>query len=300
MSSYNFKKETSLYIVHAGNQYSVDISEINVSQTFTENSYAVKTLHSPSDMFEGSTINKANPANFDFKSYAIQEPDHSILVDLLVGNNGNLDSFDIYMETPTDVYSVTGCVVSSGTFIIEVNKLLAINISGQGVKLSREGDTGTFVIPGIVVPRATTTTYINPHSVNVLLDMVEVSGLYNISVELQNNVEWNKYTDIHKAIEVVDASTSMYPSEFTVTGRIFAGSFSQYLPTGVVPNLLEWSTDSTLRIRALTNTYGFDFDMDSVSFTNRMSTGSVYTCEYNWRLTDNSSDLSSIINYITE
>ena len=66
--SYSFLRESKLYIVYGGNKYRLyTTTSITFNQTFTEDSYSVKTLHDQSKMFEGSTINKANPASFGFE-----------------------------------------------------------------------------------------------------------------------------------------------------------------------------------------------------------------------------------------
>lgn len=80
MASFNFLKEAQLYLVWNNKQYNIDIQEISFSQTFTEESYSVNTLHSQ-DMFEGSVINKANPANFSFVMPALREDDLTVVVD---------------------------------------------------------------------------------------------------------------------------------------------------------------------------------------------------------------------------
>ena len=65
--SHSFLRESKLYIVYGGNQYRIfTTTAISFSQTFAEDSYPVKTLHDQSKMFEGSTITKANQANFSF------------------------------------------------------------------------------------------------------------------------------------------------------------------------------------------------------------------------------------------
>ena len=44
---------------------------------------------------------------------------------------------------------------------------------------------------------------------------------------------------------------------------------------------------------------GIDFNITNCSFTNRMSTPDIYREEYNWRMTENPTALSSVITYTT-
>ena len=96
MAAFNFLKEARLYIVHSNKQYNIDIENVSFSQTFTEDSYSVKTLH-VQDMFEASTINKANPANFEFTMPTLKEADSSVQVvlDRLI----DYDTVDLYIKT---------------------------------------------------------------------------------------------------------------------------------------------------------------------------------------------------------
>ena len=298
MSIFNYKKEAKLYIVYGGNQYLIDISEISFSQTFTENSYKVKTLHEPHKMFEGSVINKANPANFEFVIPALQEDDLSIVVDLLLDYNSNtsLNTFDLYVETQKDIFFIETCVMTEGTFNIERLKALGISITGEGTKLTKAGNYGVFTIPGTPITRSSTRSYNIVRVLDITLDSTLLDNVYSASVQLQNNIEWVPYTNIHASLDTTDTASSMYPSEFTLEDRIFAGSFSQYVQDDDLQN---WSTNADLRIQALDGTYGFDFNMNSVSYTNRLSVDSVFTKKHDWRLIESPTQLSNLVTYIT-
>ena len=102
MATYNFLRESEVYLVYGGNQYRVDVyPNMSCSQTFTEESYPVKTLHNQSLMFEGSSIARANPANFDFTIPSLRENDLDIVLDLLLDYDTSLGqqlikTFDLY------------------------------------------------------------------------------------------------------------------------------------------------------------------------------------------------------------
>ena len=83
MPTYNFKQEAQVYVVSGGNRHRIDVTDVSFSQTFSEESYPVKTLHAQNNLFEGSVINKANVANFSFSVPTLKESDYTILETLL-------------------------------------------------------------------------------------------------------------------------------------------------------------------------------------------------------------------------
>ena len=147
--SYSFLRESKLYIVYGGNKYRIHTSTaISFSQTFAQDSYSVKTLHNQSKMFEGATITKANPADFNFDVPLTIEKDESPVVDLLAElNNGQLTSFDMYVQTGSAVFKLSSAVVTSANFEISRTRQFTISLQGQGTKLERVGDESS-TIPG--------------------------------------------------------------------------------------------------------------------------------------------------------
>ena len=93
----------------------------------------------------------------------------------------------------------------------------------------------------------------------------------------------------------------MYPSSFTINSKTLAGSIGRYLADTTGADIQTFSTGTSLRIQAgkdlhTSNAYpGIDINMASCSFTNRASVGEVFTQNYDWRFTDNSADLLSVI-----
>jgi hypothetical protein len=295
MATFNFLKEAQLYIVSGGLQYNIDIESISFSQTFTDNSYSVKTLHDQ-DMFEGSVINKANPANFEFKTFFLKENDLDIVIDRLVDYN----TFDLYISTQLDVFKLEYAVITNGSFVIEKSQPLSITISGEASKLSKVGTAGSYTIPGTVQSRSASRTFLRNTQQTITLDGSDISSeVYRISAELQNEVAWDPYTTVHGAISATNAATSMFPSSFTVSKRILAGNIGRYVSSSNIDSLQDWSSNSSLVIsvgEVISSTlFGLQLNMPSCSFTNRLEVGPVYTQNYDWRLIDNTTALSSII-----
>ena len=293
MPNFSFKREVEVRLVHNNIRYNIVVSEIDFAQTFQQTSFEVKTLHNQSS-FEGSVINRANPAEFSLNTALLFDDRHRVVFDRLL----DCDTFDLYISTQSnDVFKLEKCVIQDGTFEINKSRPLRLAISGEASKLSKF--TGT--IPGndFTYPAP---TYVVPHIVTLTLGSEDIKdSVLGLSVELQNDIEWNKYNTLQGAVSATNAATSMYPSNFTIGTRILAGSISKYLKDNST-SVLTWNNNTPLRMiiqNAPLGGRGLDFNITNCSFTNRMSTPDVYQEEYNWRMTQNPTSLSSVITYQT-
>ena len=289
MPTYNFKEEAEVYVVSGGTQYRIHVADISFSQTFSEQSHSVNTIHSPTDLFEASVINKANAANFSFTVPAIVEGNYSILHSLLLGAT----SFDLYIKTAADVYRLRQSVMTNGSFVIERSRPLRLEITGEASQLYT-GVTG-FSSSGAIANRS----YTIP-KVEVTLAGSVLTNIASVTMELQNEVSWTPFTTVHGAV----STPTMYPSGFTISKKVLAGSITQYLTTGTSSNAQTFSSGTSLIIKAgnglsAPNFRGFSFGPATCAFTNRVSTGSVFLQNYDWRLTQNTT-LSSILKYETD
>ena len=291
MPSFSFKREVDVRIVDSGGtRHKIDTSEIDFGQTFQERSFEVKTLHNQGS-FEGSVINRANPAEFSLNTPLLKENTNKVIFDRLLDSA----TFDIYISTQSDdVWKLETCVIQDGTFEINKSRPLRLAISGEASKLSKFSGT----IPGSD-PSPTTTTYIIPTITTLTLGSDDVSdSIIGLSVELQNSINWNQYDTIHGAVTATDAASSMYPTSFTNDTKVLAGSISKYLRDDST-SVLTWNSNTPLRLTAGNGTQGLDFNITNCSFTNRMSTPEIFREEFNWRMTQNPTALSSVITYTT-
>ena len=291
MPSFSFKREVDVRIVDSGGtRHKIHTSEIDFGQTFQEKSFEVKTLHNQGS-FEGSVINRANPAEFSLNTPLLKENTNKVIFDRLLDSA----TFDIYISTQSDdVWKLETCVIQDGTFEINKSRPLRLAISGEASKLSKFSGT----IPGSD-PSPTTTTYIIPTITTLTLGSDDVSdSIIGLSVELQNSINWNQYDTIHGAVTATDAASSMYPTSFTNDTKVLAGSISKYLRDDST-SVLTWNSNTPLRLTAGNGTQGLDFNITNCSFTNRMSTPEIFREEFNWRMTQNPTALSSVITYTT-
>ena len=295
MATYNFKQEAKVYVVSGGNQYRIDVSDVSFSQTFSETSYSVKTLHEQSNVFEGSVINKANVANFEFKVPVLTEADYTILETLLIGAT----SFDLFVKTEADTFKLETAVITNGSFVIERSRPLSLDISGEAAKLTRNA-----TLTGTAQSRSSTSNYIIP-SLDITIGSTSLSNVVTVGIELQNEVKWTPYTTVNNALSVTNASNSMYPSAFTLDKKILSGSISQYLTDGNTTNTHDWDTDASITVKAGngesgSDFRGFSFGPATCSFTNRINTRSIFRQSYDWRMTQNPTDLATILKYETD
>ena len=292
MPNLSFRQEVEVRVVYNGTRYKIGVTEIDFGQTFQEKSFEVKTLHNQSS-FEGSVINQANPAEFSLTTPLIKEDTNRVIFDRLLDSA----TFDIYISTQSaDVWKLEKCVIQDGTFEINKSRPLRLTISGEASKLSKYSGT----IPGSD-PSPTTTTYIVPALTTLTLGSDDVSSsVVSLSVELQNDINWNNYNTLQGSVSATNAATSMYPENFTSGTKVLGGSISKYLEEGST-NALTWNSNTSLRLKAgTTGTFrGIDFNISNCSFTNRVSSGNVFTEEFNWRMIQNPTALSSVITYNT-
>ena len=290
MPTYNFKQEAEVYVVSGGTTYRIHVTDISFGQTFSEESYPVNTIHSPNDLFEASVINKANVANFSFSVPAIVQSSYTILETLLLGAS----EFDLYIKTSADVYRLRQSVMTNGSFVIERSRPLSLEISGEAAQLYT-GVTGFTTTSPI-----STKSYTIP-LVDVSIDNSTLSDVVGVTLELQNDIQWIPYTTVNKAV----SATTMYPSGFKISKKILAGSITQYLTDGNSSSANSFDSSASISIKAGNGQSapafrGFSFGPALCSYTNRIATGNVFLQSYDWRLTDNSSTLSSILNYTTD
>ena len=312
MPSYNFEKESEVHIVFGGLRYKMTVSSISFSQTFAQNNYPVKTLYNQNFLFDGSVINKANPAEFELSFPALKDTDFRTIFNLLVhyDNTGprafhTLNTFDLYVATNLDVYKLETAVITSGTFVIERSRPLRMTISGEATKLSYMDSLTKDTLPGTLQSRTSPLRYITKPEVTVSLASQNLSDIIGTSIELQNDIEWSPYTTVHAATSATDSSNSMYPGDFTLNKRILSGSVTRYVTdtkgTGTIAPQ-NWSSSSPIVITAGNGTgaafRGFSVN-GNCSFTNRIGSGSVYTQSFDWRLIDNPTSLGDILTYTT-
>jgi hypothetical protein len=291
MANYSFLKEAKVYIVYGTTKKQLDVNSISFSQTFTEETRSVKTLHNQNNMFEGSVINTANPANFEITTNLLIEDASKIVFDRLTDAN----SFDVYISTESDVFKLEKCVITNGTINIERLRPLSLSISGEASKL----------IPGSSVPSGMTLrTASSSRTYNLNSDLfVSLSGtdisnhLVSVSIEMQNDIQWVPYKTVNTA------AGTRYPTQYTIDKKILAGNIRRYLNDDTESASQSYGLNQSLRIKAGTNIgglfKGIDFNSTNCSLTQRIQTGTVFTKSSDWRMVQNPASVSGVLTYFT-
>lgn len=299
MANYNIKKEAEVYLVFNSLRYKLDVtSDISFSQTFTDKTYRQKTLHEQHKMHDVSNITKASPANFEFTIPALTENDLDVVFNLLVdykSGTNTLNTFDLYIKLPNDVYKLETCVITNGTFLIEKLENLKLTVAGEASRLTRGATLPTASTdPAVgILNRSANRTHQTIDHLSVSIDSTSLTqGIYQVSVELQNQIKWTPYETVNKALEAINADTSCYPSTFTLEKRILSGSIGQYVLSNFNSNIQEWKTGVSVVIKAgKSATQGFQFNLLNCSFTNRNNVEEVFSQSYDWKMNDNPTDL---------
>ena len=299
--SYSFLRESKLYLVYGGNKYRIFTSTaISFSQTFASDSYSVKTLHNQSKMFEGATITKANPANFNFDVPLTIEKDESPVVDLLSElNNSQLTSFDMYVQTGSAVFKLSNAVITSGSFDINPRTQFTVQLQGEGTKLERVGDE-SYSIPGNLASESATRTPLLVYPV-VSIDSLDMNNIISTTVTIENSIEWTAYDTLQASLNVTNASNIMRPSNYTVDNRTISGAVRQYQTDNNITQFDDFSTNSNITLKAIqvgnaANATPFlQISINPATFTARMETGETYAQSYDFRNLDNSTTVPNII-----
>ena len=309
--SYSFLRESKLYLVYGGTKYQIrTTSSITFNQTFAEDAYSVKTLHDQSKMFEGSTITKANPASFSFVVPLTVEKDESIVIDLLSDlvettdagiTTQQLKSFDMYVQTGSSTFKLENAVFTSGSFDFGKKDQFTVELEGQGTKLSRVGDE-SYSIPGSAQSESSTRTPLLVYPV-VSIDSLDMSSILTTTLQIQNSIDWTPFETLHDSLSVTNSSNAMFPTTYTLTGRIASGEIRQYQTDNNVTQFDDFNTSSNLTIKAVevgnasSDSGFFAINLNPVSYTARMQPESAYTQSYDFTSTDNTALGTRITQY---
>ena len=302
MAVYNFRKESSVFIVHGGSQYRIYTTpEVSISQTFAEDSYTVKTLHDQTKMFNGTTITKANPANFSFGIYLTEEKDETIVKSLLTEYDTSsgeqlIKTFDLYIVSTESAFKIQNCHIKTGDFVFERERPLTLNISGQGEKLTRVGNS-TYTVPGSVVSPSATYTPTTP-VLDVEIGGADVPNLVNTTLSVQNNTNFKGYETLQNSLSVTNNTNAMYPNGFFLTDRIVSGNITQFVTSTNSSTFFDFSTSSTIGIKTLVDgSTFFNANLAGCMFTKRIQVGEAIQDVIDFRLVSSPTNLNTIITY---
>ena len=301
--SYSFLKESKLYIVYGGSNYRIYTSSaISFSQTFASDSYSVKTLHDQSKMFDGSTITKANPANFEFDVPLTKEKDESIIIDLLSDvTDGQLKSFDVYLQSNQSTFKLENAIITGGAIDFGRENPLTIRLQGEGTKFSKVGNE-SYTIPGSTESESATRTPLMVYPV-VTVDSLDMNNITSVTVNIQNNIDWTPFETLQSSLSVTDASNVMRASNYTVSRRLISGAISQYQTDNNINQFDDFSTTANITLKgvkvedAANATPFIQLALNPATFTARMTPSEVFMQSYDFSYTGSATVDSIITEY---
>ena len=302
MTAYNFLRESNVHLVYGGSRYLLKTTpDVSFSQTFAEDAYEVKTLHDQTKMFQGTSITKANPANFSFTVSLTTEKDETIVKSLLTDYDATegqtrVNSFDLYIVTGESTFKLNECVITNGDFNLAKGSNLTLAVSGQAQKLERVGDA-SYSLPGSLVSASSTRTP-TLSLIDVEVGGSDVSNIISATLSVQNDISWTPFETLQSSLSVTNALNAMYPSGFTLGRRVVSGNITQYITENNSSTVQSFNTDTTVRIKTLVSGSTFlDANLANCMFTKRMNQSEVFTQTFDYRLIGNPANLSTVITY---
>ena len=302
MAAYNFLKESKVHLVYGGNRYLlVTAPGVSFSQTFAEDAYEVKTLHDQTKMFQGTSITKANPADFSFTIYLTKEKDETIVKSLLTDYDATegqtrINSFDLYIVSSESTFKLNECVITTGDFNLSKGSATTLAVSGQAQQLQRVGNA-SYSLPGSLVSASSTRTP-TLSLIDVEVSGSDVSNIVSATLSVQNEIAWTPFETLQSSLSVTNATNAMYPSSFTLGRRVVSGSIIQYITNNNSSTVQTFNADTTVRLKTVVDGSTFlDANLANCMFTKRADTAEVFTQTFDYRLVGNPANLSTVITY---
>ena len=276
MSFRKFQKlETTKVFLRASdstNVYQLVVTPDGVSwgQTFTERTYATKTVENQGFLRDDGVFKKANPASFSFTSPLTKE-NHAAkqVFDLLVGTPSNtLKTFTLWFIDADKSICLETCIITSGSIVVQPGQAIALSIEGQAGKQSVFKSSTSTDVTNIITDSAVDFGTINSSSLApvfahsnrvaesartiLTLDRVVVeysstsinsdlghisNRILSFSVEVQNKIKWIPHQTLHGAISTTGRSNIEYPTNFVLEKQSIAGNITTVAPpSGTVAN----------------------------------------------------------------
>ena len=302
MVAYNFLKESNVHLVYGGSRYLIKTTpNVSFSQTFAEDAYEVKTLHDQTKMFQGTSITKANPADFSFTVHLTKEKDETIVKSLLTDydtteGQTRIKTFDLYIVTGESTFKLNECVLINGDFNLSKGSASTLAVAGQAQKLERVGDA-SYSLPGSLVSASSTRTP-TLSLIDVEVGGSDVTNIISATLSVQNEISLTPYETLQSSLSVTSASNAMYPSGFTLGRRVVSGNIVQYITSNNSSTVQTFNTDTTVRVKTVVDGSTFlDANLANCMFTKRANVADVFTQTFDYRLVGNPANLSTVITY---
>ena len=292
MSTFTFKKATSVALVYNGVAYYLDaMSDYEFSQTFTKSTSSRKTLHNKSSR-PVSKLSGKNSGSASMTVNASSNKAEQILL-YLAGLSAGMspaeyslpetlatepEYFDLFVTTPGKLWRLTKCVATGLSFSLYKGSGILLNVDLAFSNLE--------TVPGVVDDYAfgaesqddilDSTAPLIVH-VQEYGDDTELVDIRAANISFQQEVSWRQDNTIHSIGQV------HVPTRAVLTGMPFNGVLTAYEKSNT--ELAERLTDVSIAIQ-----YGWlKIIILNATLARRMTIEDVFTTQYDITLQDNSS-----------
>lgn len=283
---YNFKKDAKVYIEQEGILYPIDIySDLSFSQTYNENSYKKKTLHTPLNLNEGAVIVDANVANFSFTTPIKYDPAGSNFaifdIDYITGN---VLPINIYVEFTNKKFKLEKCAIENTVYNIEMDSILSVSVSGTASRL-----TEVVSLPAIPIAVANTDPYIIIRGVTASIDGRNLSSLASLNIEINNSIDWTANSTINKTL----SEGINYKDNYVLTGRRISGSITEFIIDETYGQEFNTLGQVTIKLYSIIGQEPpfLTFTLPEAVYTRRASIDDLLTRVYDFRLLSNNLEI---------
>ena len=212
--------------------------------------------------------------------------------------DGQLKKFDIYVVTTNSTFKLENAIITSASMDFVPENPFMIRVEGEGTKLSRAGNE-SYSLPGTAHTEQTTRTPLMVYPA-ISADSLNMNNIISANFQLQNDIAWTDYTNLHDSLSVTNSSNAMFPSAYTVEKRIASGEIRQYQTDNNITQFDDFSTNTDLTITAKNisgNADFFEVAINPVMYTARMQVAGVFMQSYDFRSLDNTDPVTTQISY---
>jgi hypothetical protein len=137
----------------------------------------------------------------------------------------------------------------------------------------------------------------------ITADSLNMNHILSVNLQIQNNITWTPFTTLQSSLSVTNSSNAMFPTTYTLEGRVVSGEIRQYQFDDNITQFDDFSTSTNLTIKAIQTgkatsaTPFFQIQLNPVKYTARMDPSEVYTQSYDYRSLDNTALGTRITQY---
>ena len=130
-----------------------------------------------------------------------------------------------------------------------------------------------------------------------------MSSIIGTTLTIQNDIAWTPYGTLQESLTDTDASNAMFPSAYTITGRVVSGAIRQYQTDNNITQFDDFSTNSNITLKAVqvgkasSDSGFFSININPAMFTTRTNVEDIYTQSYDFRSLDNTALATRITQY---